>query len=377
MTITGIHLITGLIGSGKTLRAVWHIDREVKAGRAVYACNINGLNIPGVIPFENPRDWRDLPPGALLVVDEAQRFWRARRGGDVPPELQDMETSRHDSVSMLLLTQQPTYLDKHLRGLVTCHEHLYRRLNAQATQVFRWNRCVEDPHSPSDKDGADQELFVYPKHLYGAYKSAEVHTAKFTLGAKPKLIIAALAVSLGLFAWTFSRFMGDDKPEEKTVASAGAAGAEATPAPAAAPEPMETLEQYIGKLRPRINTAPWTAPVFDSRKAVAEPRIFCMASGAGLDANGKHSAGSVTCLTEQGTPYALDDKSARMLARNGEVYNPFRREAKAVARSGGDGGKPPSAMSATADAPLPGAMISADQVSGYGGFGASSSDSAP
>jgi type II secretory pathway predicted ATPase ExeA len=51
--IIGVHLITGLIGSGKTLRAVDLIDQEVKRGRVVYVCNINGLIMPGVIPFDD------------------------------------------------------------------------------------------------------------------------------------------------------------------------------------------------------------------------------------------------------------------------------------------------------------------------------------
>jgi hypothetical protein len=49
-----------------------------------------------------------------------------------------METSRHDAVLFVVLTQQPIYLDKHLRGLVIRHEHLFRRMNAAVVFFYLW-----------------------------------------------------------------------------------------------------------------------------------------------------------------------------------------------------------------------------------------------
>lgn len=319
-----ITLITGLIGSGKTLRAVWYIDQELKAGRAVYVCNLEGLNLPGVIPWEDPRKWQELPPGSLLVVDEAQRFWRARRSGDVPLELQDAETSRHDAVSMLILTQQPGYLDKHLRGLVTRHEHLYRRMGAQAAQLYVWERCVEDPNSASEKDGADQSLFVYPKQLYGAYKSAEQHTVKLRLGMRAKLIILALLVGASLIGTVVYRHTRSEPSSSSSQATAapGAAGASGAASSGAA-GPVVDLDprHYAAQFTPRDPMAPWTAPAYDRRGVVAEPRVFCMAVGT----PGQQDC---HCYTEQVTRYAMDLDQCLVLAREGERYNPYRKPAQ-------------------------------------------------
>lgn len=320
MSLNRITLITGLIGSGKTLRAVWYIDQEVKAGRAVYVCNLDGINVPGVIPFEDPRQWQDLPPGSLLVVDEAQRFWRARRSGEVPPELQAAETSRHDAVSMLILTQQPGYLDKHLRGLVTRHEHLYRRLGAQASQLYVWERCIEDPNSAAEKDGADQSLFVYPKHLYGAYKSAEMHNVKLRLGMRAKLIILAALVSLSLLGTVVYRHT---RPKPVVASKAAAApdaaagNARAGNGAAAASAPLD-LAGYGARFTPRDPMAPWTAPAYDTRGVVAEPRVFCMAVG-------ERGQDGCSCYTEQVTRYPMDLDQCLVLARDGERYNPYRK----------------------------------------------------
>ncbi|MGV8955924.1 MAG: zonular occludens toxin domain-containing protein [Cypionkella sp.] len=319
--ITGVQLITGLIGSGKTLRAVQYIDKEVRAGRAVYVCNINGLNIPGVIPFDDPKQWQDLPPGSLLVVDEAQRFWRARRTAEVPPELQAMETSRHDAVSFLLLTQQPTYLDKHLRGLVTRHEHLYRRMGLPSSQLFSWDRCIDDPQAPGDKDGADQSVFVYPKDLFGKYQSAEQHTVKPRLGMRMKLIIAAFVVVALMIAYIV-KGIASSAETPKPPASAG------WPPPAATRTAGGTLSpnDYLARMVPRLQGAPWSAPIFDDRKAQSEPAMFCMASGAGSDFLGKDKPASCTCLTEQGTRVEIEAFRCETFARNGPPYNPYKRE---------------------------------------------------
>lgn len=323
--ITGIQLITGLIGSGKTLRAVQYIDKEVKSGRAVYVCNINGLNIPGVIPFDNPKDWQDLPPGSLLVVDEAQRYWRSRRSADVPPELQAMETSRHDAVSFLLLTQQPTYLDKHLRGLVTRHEHLYRRMGLPSSQLFAWDRCVDDPQSPTDKEGADQSIFVYPKELFGKYQSAEQHTVKPRLGMRGKLIIVAFVVVGLAIAYIVKGVTSDTKtPIATSTASVGAGFLPA--AGNRTPQGSVSTEDYLLRMVPRLQGAQWSAPIFDDRKAQADPQLFCMASGAGVDSLGKHKSSSCTCYTEQSTRVELEAFRCELIARNGPPYNPYKRD---------------------------------------------------
>lgn len=314
--ITGVHLITGLIGSGKTLRAVHLIRQEVNAGRAVYACNINGLNIPGVIPFDDPSQWQDLPAGSLLVVDEAQRYWRARRSGEVPPELQAMETSRHDAVSFLIMTQQPTYLDKHLRGLVTRHEHLYRRMGASAAQLFRWERCIDDPMSASDRDGADQEMFVYPKQEYGSYTSSEQHTVKFRMGMKMKLVIAALCVAAVLIGWVVYD-VANGKPKTAAHASEPSglpdASALAPRVPAAV---IHTGDQYALSLQPLVDGVPWTAPAFINRPIVSDPHVYCMST-----------ANTCRCVTEQGTRFTMRDDRCRDVARWGEPYNPHKRPA--------------------------------------------------
>jgi zona occludens toxin (predicted ATPase) len=97
-----ITLITGKPGSGKTLRAVRFICEAVDRGEQVFVTNFMGLQLLYIL-FENPHEWQMLPAGSVLVVDEAQRFFWVRRGGDPPLYIQVMETIRHLGVRLLLI----------------------------------------------------------------------------------------------------------------------------------------------------------------------------------------------------------------------------------------------------------------------------------
>lgn len=334
-----ITLLTGLPGSGKTLRVVHFIEQAIEAGEVVFVSNLNGLKLPHV-PFDDPREWRDLPPGSVLVVDEAQKFFRSRRSGEPPKYLTDMETIRHDGVRLLLTTQQPDYLDTHLRGLVGLHEHLLREDGKDEVKIWRHNEVMDNVRSDKARGRYDNEVWAYPKRLFDHYESAQVHTVKRTFKSRWKrgVIMALGAVALiGGVIWQFSgRFddgggvgIGDGGA---TVRAGGGAGPQAG-GPPARKEPTltaldrhrpEAQEEYFANVRARDPLLPWSAPIYDSRQAVAEPRLFCVIGGAGVDANGEYRERGYTCLTEQGTRVVLTDERAALIARHGEPYNPFR-----------------------------------------------------
>ncbi|MCF5956023.1 zonular occludens toxin domain-containing protein, partial [Xanthomonas perforans] len=77
-------LITGILGSGKTLRSVNLMNEAIKEGEKVYQSGFKGLAVPGVIDWEDPRKWQELPAGAILFVDEAQKWFGERRAGYAP-----------------------------------------------------------------------------------------------------------------------------------------------------------------------------------------------------------------------------------------------------------------------------------------------------
>lgn len=333
-----ITLITGLPGSGKTLRAVKFCKEAVDRGEVLFVCNLNGLKLPH-IPFEDPREWRDLPKGAVLVVDEAQQFFRTRRGGDAPEYLTAMETIRHYGVRLVVLTQQPDYLDTHLRGLVGMHEHLLRINGKPAAKIYRHNEVMDNVRSERARSRYDSETWTYPSELFPLYESAQVHTVKPVMSSRFKrgLMFAAVAgVLLTGVAWKFTGiFGGADAQAEVTPVQAGRGDAPAPVQGATSPSDLSPLEkhepsavaEYMANLQPRAPSLPWSAPIYDGRQAIAQPRVFCISSGDGYNGRGEWKEGGVHCQTEQGTRVVMDERQARAIARWGEPYNPFKQPA--------------------------------------------------
>ena len=318
-----IELFTGKPGAGKTHHAVQRAIEAIKQGRPVYVCNMNGMEIPGAIPWEDPRKWMELPAGSLLIVDEAQRFWRATRSMDVPPELQEAETHRHAGIDMLLTTQHPTYLLKHLRGLIMPHTH-HERLTKGTTRTFRWhNRCVDDPESQSERALSEEGVHVLTKSAFNLYKSTELDTHKPKIPKKLLFVVAAGVAVVSMLWWVNQRVkrMGEGVTVGQTATAPAQPGQSLVPAQR---NRQLTPAAYFAALSPRNARMPWSAPVFDERQVASNPEVYCMVSGAGLDADGHYQPERHTCITEQGQRVSMSYGDAQDIARTGGAYNPYR-----------------------------------------------------
>lgn len=353
-------LITGLRGNGKTLMAVALMDQFIKSGVPVFASNFTDLTLPGVQLLDDPREWQTLPAGAVLFVDEAQRFWRARRSGDPPPEVIAMETQRHDAVRMVMLTQQPTYLDKHVRGLFDCHIHLIRRAGLPMSQQYQWERCKEEPENPATVELADKSVFTFPKEYFGTYRSAEEHHIKRKLPARLKWMVAGVLGALVMGWWAVDSLRADPLPAESSEASAGVSSeADTTAAPSVRRRPL-TPAEWAERFIPRNPAIPMSAPAYDDREVVAQPRIACMV-GERLGCK---------CKTEQGTDWHIPDAVCRDLVTSGGVYDPFRepeRDDRRGIGAGADGGGSAPTVNALPAEPVAGTR-EVQQQARYGAF---------
>lgn len=362
MSVSGTWLITGLRGNGKTLKAVQMMAAEVAAGRQVFASNFKDLNVPGVEVFDDPKQWQELPPGSVLFVDEAQRFWRSRRSGDPAPEVIAMETQRHDGISMVLLTQQPTYLDKHVRGLVDFHVHLIRRAGLPASQSYYWERCKEEPESSVNVDLAEKSIWPFPTEFYGCYTSAEVHTVKRRIPARVKLIAAAAVAVAGMLWWAVNDLGSDAQASEGATSTVPAEGGTGDAPPTRTAKPKLTLDAYWDSMKPRIEGAPFSAPIYDEVNRVSDPPdLVCMIGS------------ECRCITTDGIWQKVQDATCRLIVKNGGIPNPYKRRRER--NDWQQSGEPASGGAATATASH-GTVISGEQVSGYGDLGFSSATGA-
>lgn len=183
-----ITLVTGLPGHGKTLYTLARFKPEAeKAGRPVFHNSIPGLAIPGWQTWEVEK-WQDLPPGALLVVDEAQFAFPVTGRGQTPEWVQKLATHRHLGLDVIVITQNPMLLDAFVRRLVDRHFHVVRKFGTRFATVYEFVNGAKEDVAKSRGDGIRHE-FRYPTEVYGWYKSAELHTVKSRIPARVWMLL--------------------------------------------------------------------------------------------------------------------------------------------------------------------------------------------
>lgn len=317
-----ITLITAVPGSGKSLRAVWYAKQAAADGISVYACNINGISIPGVVDFPDPTQWEDLPAGSVLIVDEAQKFFRA--GREVPSYIAAMETIRHMGIRLILITQHPTLIHGNIRALVGYHEHLVRENGKTSVTIYTRSRVIDNVRSDKALAAEDKHTWAYPTECYDLYKSAEVHTVKRTVPYKYKRAAILALCALALVGFVVWKIKSNLTPEQQaTPAALAASQPPASSASRKHQQPViQSANDYATAFHPMIPEAPFTAPAYVNRTIAADPEVYCMSSGY---MRGKDwIATSCTCLTEQGTRYELDIERCAKLTKRGPLYNPYR-----------------------------------------------------
>lgn len=283
-----LFLITGNPGNAKTLFTVSFVEAlRIKDQREVFQDGISDLVFPWhALPIERRAKidkrgrpvvdgtgqpveiivplWEHVPDGAVVVIDEAWRVFPVRpQGSAVPDFVEWLATHRHHGIDVFLVTQSvKTQVDTFVRGLVGKHIHLDRKFGMEYSMKYEWER-VADPTSTKDIALAQNSRWIFPKELYGKYKSAVEHTHKRSLPWKKfAVLVGALVCAVGGFGLAFHR-LGVKKPAVATDSSGRAAGG-----------PVRTASDFWVRDRiARVAGIPASAPVFDSLQRVqSQPR---------------------------------------------------------------------------------------------------------
>lgn len=261
-----ITLLTGQPGDGKTLYAIAAVMAlSEKSGRPVYYSGIADLKLPW-IEMADPEKWYECPPGAIIVIDEAQRIFRPRgNAAAVPRHVSELETHRHQGHDLYIITQQPLLCDANVRRLVGRHFHAKRRFGMQNSTVHEWSQVAERPDQVR-KDSIRHE-FAFPKALYGVYKSAEVHTHKVRIPMRFWFLIILPVVAVGFLYFAVQGLLGRFRPPPVAapVASLGVGLAQR----AAVVGAVLTVADYVGAYEPRVPGLAHTAARYDGASQVA------------------------------------------------------------------------------------------------------------
>lgn len=350
-----IELITGLPGNAKTLYALQNLIARAKAEqRPVY---YNGLKeflsdddrLQGTTWIEfDAAMWHEVvPSGALILIDEAQKIFRARNMGAAPPKyVTELEEHRHRGVDFVMITQHPRLIDPAVRVLTQTHKHMVRVWGAEMSTVHRWDSIKEQCDKPASRSDSQKEKWAFAKKLYGLYKSADEHTIKRRIPARVKMLVGLAVVFIALAAY-FTMFInskvaGSSPPVAAQVSPLGAGQVNvdqvATLAPdrrGRASDPMEDLQEYAWRDTPRVSGLPHTAPKYDAITAPVRAPVPAMCIQIGSADSDKGI--QCRCYTQQATRMDIEFNMCIEIARNG-WFKDFdadpQRQAQQVASQG-------------------------------------------
>lgn len=310
--MSAITIISGLPGNGKTLLAV-KMMREYKAeGRLVLAKNFAGLDPSIAQDWPHPmEEWKTIPPGAVLFVDESQDFVATQGKGGSPAWVTDFSKVRHGGLELVFVTQDPRFLDPWVRRLCNRHIHVMRKMGMQVAVLHEWDRVQENPVDYHALQASQKTTWKYPKELFSLYKSATIHTVKRRIPKKVYFLFFALAATIGLVWYASQRVL---RPPG-TVAEGGPAGTSGRPAA------VVSAADYAKRFTPVVQSMPWSAPAYADLKPTDFPVLYCMIS----------EEKGCRCYTQQITRYYIDENICRVIVRDG-VFNPFASQRKDVER---------------------------------------------
>lgn len=207
-------LITGVMGAGKTLKAVSDLVDDIEQNekrpieeKRTYYSNITGLKINGIEPIPDDFDWRTTPDYSYIVIDEAQLIPRyARNRGKSHISVQELTLVRKRGHKIVFLTQAPNRLHQDILDVVQEHYHLDRKYGAKLATCYVWhNEVAKNPMGrEAQRKTANKFLFTYPKKCFDYYESAQVANDGF----KVKIPAKTLGfVALPFLCFGFSAYM--------------------------------------------------------------------------------------------------------------------------------------------------------------------------
>ena len=324
---------------------------------------------------------------AIILIDEAYEhgiFPRRSPTAKVPRHVERVAKHRHYGVDLICICQSPdTQCDTFVRDLIEQHVHVRRRFGT------KWVHCRVFDKFEANAEKATPITIKrrrLPKKAMGLYKSTQLDTTERRIPWYFFALAIGVPGALGLMYWTFGNMgehLGSPMPEAK-AASVPAAHTERSEGGVARVAPGDAMG-YLAQFVPRVPSQPWSAPAYDHLELSSEPpRVFCMLSGDGIDAQGEFKRAGCSCKTEQATDYRMPIEYCRTIALRGQ-YEPYYDEVgshqvdgnsqqqiidERARRISAGAGFNPAAMPAEAGAPVRAGSQGATPVAAYGGFGA-------
>lgn len=319
-----LRMVTGIPGHGKTSYMLSLFLQEKERPR--FATHIEGLDYDkhGITKLDHLKDIFTLPPGSLVLCDEAQKFLRPRaKGEQVADWVTEFETHRHKGIDLWYITQHPMLIDTHVRRLTEEHWHIFRPFGMRRlSSVRKWEGVQENPNDYHAMQQAQVVVANAPSWVFNEYKSTVLDTNQVRFPRK--LIYSGLALLLvfSVVAFQGYRFWAHHADDVATPIT------DVKPVPVSKGAHVMTASANRDKkitlddFAPVSPLAPWTAPVYaGAARMVAVPRFAgCMASAKGCE-----------CVTQQGTRLLVDRNTCVQVVYGKSMpFDPFHADSRPV-----------------------------------------------
>lgn len=268
-----IFLHTASAGSGKTQKIVSMLRDELEQDnpRPIYA-NIAGLKLAHE-PL--PADWRDCPPGSIIIYDEAQGvlidgiYPFAAETRKVHDQVKDLSIHRSTyGVEIHFISQSTKFLNKYVLENAGTHFYYDRVLNQERTRIYMWNEW-RTPSKTDFREARDERIFNFDESLYELYDSAPDHNHKKQRSSKLLGLYSTAAVLIliigGGFVW--SMFSAKDNIDKVNANDTNQ---------------QQTAQTTFDKATAPLDAASYTQSVsFTDNQALEMSRIAMVVAGNG------------------------------------------------------------------------------------------------
>lgn len=277
-----LYLVTGLPGASKTLNTIKMVNEaEQFQNRPVYYANINDLKIDDWIQLEGDDvlTWYDLPEHSVIIIDEAQYYFKLRTTGkELPKHVLELSTHRHRGYDIFLITQHPTLIDAGSRKFVNKHYHYERSFNTPRPRRLEFEGVANDPKDYHARQNALTTVVKIDKDYFDLYKSTTNNTHKMKLPKFKLFLFAALILLFIFLSFKFYNSISSrGSVDESLPSEASYTSAPSLALPSSSGKPVLTKDQYMALYEPRIPTLPHTAPVYDSlNEPTVRPIPLCI-----------------------------------------------------------------------------------------------------
>lgn len=306
-------MVTGLPGAAKTLYTLSKLVPQYR-GRKIFTHGIPAIDHEyfGTQDLDDPEKWYEVPEASVVIIDEAQKVFPVRpAGSQVPRKCSEFETHRHKGLDIILLTQDGSLMDVHVRKLCGKHIHVLRLFGSETSNVYEY---AEFQRAPAEKAARKQAIstrsFKFPKEIFDHYKSADAHTVKRKLPLKLFVFPIALVVLVALIYYAVIAVKKLSITEEDLNEQIYG-----VPSANSDQQMQSNPLAYQLSFLPVIDGLPWTAPAYNRVMQVrSAPKPHCIR----YETHPQSNLFRCTCYTQQVTKMLdVPQEVCNEIARNG------------------------------------------------------------